>query len=98
MRSKFVVGLDKVQSDQPFTDYIKAKDCAWWHWIPGFWIVIDYSGELDCARLRDDLNLIYPDARKMVIEIPGGEGSGSWAGFGPRSEQQNMFTWFEENW
>ncbi len=98
MRKRFVVALDsntQEQNDQ-FKDYIRVHRLGWWYWIDGFWLLIDSSGELTAKKLRTDLGKIYSNVHKLVLELKGNDDT--WSGFGPTSEDKNMFSWLNRNW
>lgn len=98
MKKRFIVALSSSTSerDEAFTGYIKAKNLGWWHWINNFWLLADSSGQLTAEKLRDDLDDLYPKVRKMIFELSS-EGD-TWAGFGPKTKDNNMFDWVDKYW
>tara|TARA_B100000959_G_scaffold244599_1_gene268639 strand:- start:2911 stop:3207 length:297 start_codon:yes stop_codon:yes gene_type:complete len=98
MKKRFVVALDsntKKQNDE-FKEYIEEHGFAWWYWIDGFWLLVDSSGKLTASKLRTDLGEIYPGVHMLVLELQGDDDT--WSGFGPNTENRNMFSWLERNW
>ncbi|MDE0334386.1 MAG: hypothetical protein OXI64_05460 [Defluviicoccus sp.] len=96
MKRRFVIaveGLDQSQTKQ-VSDLFREK-YGWWHWIDGFWLVTDVSGNLNAQKIRDMIGEINPNCRRMVIEVAN---SGSWAGYGPNTEERNMFRWIRKTW
>ncbi len=98
MRKRFVVALDSNTGEQneQFKEYIRDLRLGWWYWLDGFWLLTDSSGELTASELRDDLGEIYPGVRKLVLELRGDDDT--WAGFGPKNDAKNMFSWLKRNW
>ena len=96
MRKKFIVAVDDPTAAQKkkLSEYFKGK-YGWWHWIGGFWMVTDSTGELTAAMIRDKVGELAPNTRRLVMEI---KESGGWAGFGPTTESKNMFKWIRETW
>ena len=98
MNKRFAVALDsstKAQNEE-FVKYIRDNGYGWWHWIDNFWLLTSSSGELTAEKLRDDLGEIYPGVHKIVLELRGD--NDIWSGFGPKSENKNMFTWLKKYW
>lgn len=98
MKKRFIVALDSSTSEQDkiFINYLKAKNVGWWHWLNNLWLIYTDTGDLTARKIRDDLNVIYPTTNKIIFELSGD--SDTWSGFGPSSEERNMFKWIHENW
>lgn len=98
MKKRFVVALDSytdIQNNE-FKSYIKDNGYGWWHWINGFWLLVDNTGDLTAKKLRDDLAVIYPGVHKLILELRGDDDT--WSGFGPKTENKDMFSWLKKNW
>lgn len=95
MKKKFIVAIDSSNNEinDKIIQYAKDNKFGWWHWIQDFWILSTYR-EVDAATIRNDLNEITLN-RKLILEV---KEPGSWAGRGPNSDDENMFTWIKENW
>lgn len=98
MKKRFIVLLDSETREQnkKFKSYIKEDKYNWWHWLNNSWLVIDESGELTAAKLRTDLADFFPGVHKLVIELK--DKNDTWAGYGPSTEDENMFKWLKKNW
>lgn len=89
----FVVGANPLtkQEEKRFQDWAGAW-AGWWHWIDGFWMVVDQTGILTATQIRDALYAISPTATTFVLEVSAVE---DWAGLGPVDEGKAMFPWIE---
>lgn len=98
MKKRFAVALDSYTDVQnkEFKAYIKDNGYGWWHWINGFWLLVDSTGELTAKKLRDDLGVIYPGVHKLILELNGDDDT--WSGYGPRTGDKDMFSWLNKNW
>jgi hypothetical protein len=98
MKKRFIVGLDHstTEQDTAFREYLRASGLNWWHWISDMWLLVDPYGQFSASQLRDKLNEIYPTVRNIVIEIR--SDGDTWSGYGPKSEDKNMFTWIRGKW
>lgn len=83
-------------SDAKFLAYIKENGLGWWHWLGDSWLLVDKSLQLTADNVRDKLNEIY-GCHNMVILIRG-DGTDTWAGFGPKAEERGFFPWIRTNW
>lgn len=95
MKKKFIVAaspLTQIESKE-ISKLFKGK-YGWWHWIDDFWLVTDSTGQLNASSIRDQIIGIAPSARVMVLDVQGY----IWAGHGPNSREENMFTWMWDNW
>ncbi len=96
MKKRFLVAVSSVtSSDQEKINDLFRDKYGWWHWIDGFWLVIDSKGELTPEVISNMINDAKPNARRLVMEINDWE---SWFGYGPNSEEKNMFRWLKETW
>ena len=95
---KFIVALDKSSKEQNqiFVQFCKEKKVGYWHWLSNLWLITTTSEEFSAKWLRSKLREIYPNIHLMVFEISK-EGD-TWAGFGPNSEDRNMFNWLKTTW
>jgi hypothetical protein len=95
---RFIISLDKTTNSQEkeFIEYIKENRYGWWHWLSHTWLIVDSRDYLNAAKLRDKLDEIFPSVYNLVIELRSKDDT--WSGFGPTSEEKNMFNWLEKNW
>ena len=96
MKKHFVVAVGPIllEEEKAIIEYFHGKH-TWWHWIGGFWLVIDSSGKLTAENIRDHVHVVAPNARILVLEVQKGH---DWAGIGPETEQKNMFRWIRKFW
>lgn len=95
MRRRYIVAVSGLTKDDEklFLDFLKEKKLAWWHWIDGFWLLLDRRDAVSAVSLRDKLHELSSSRRSLVLEV--GEDV-TWAGFGP--SKQGMFRWIKETW
>ena len=100
MKKRFVVchSAGTTAQDQAFKDWLNSKSLGWWHWISGSWLVVDHFGILSAMDFRDALGQTHPGIRSLVVELPPGDVSHKWAGFGPNTPQNSMANWLNETW
>lgn len=96
MKRRFVVLVDchSVSERNRVTQFLRDSPYGWWSWIKNSWLVVDNSGDLTPASLRDMIGQVVPK-RRLVIEVSDQK---SWSGFGPSGEDRNMFTWLHNTW
>jgi hypothetical protein len=82
-------------SESAFVDFCRNEKLAWWHWLPGFWLVRDNKGKVKPSSIRDAIGGIEPTARCIVLPIKPERG---WAGQGPSADNNDMFKWLRSNW
>jgi hypothetical protein len=90
MKKFFVVGIEPMtaEQDRSFIEYLRGLRVGWWHWIPNFWLVTGNT-EAGCSEIRDELDRIAPGNTNLVLEVD----PINWAGFGPTTDERNMFVW-----
>ena len=99
MKKRFIVILDSHKPEQAkrFNDEFVRGSFGWWHWISNAWLLIDSKGNWTAAEIRQQTSEFFPGINNFVLELRG-DGTDTWAGFGPKSEKRNMFTWLDQNW
>jgi hypothetical protein len=97
MSKRVAVAAESLSTEQSnaFTNWVEAKGFGYWHWIDGFWLIVSPSGQIDLQVVAEKLNELSPSSNNLVLEVPQPSG---WYGYGPKSEQKNMFTWLKETW
>lgn len=97
MKKRFVVLVNDQNQEQEksFIAYLNRNNCGWWHWLENSWLIVDLSGILTPDIIRDEVNKISPNSYSLVVEVPMNK---NWSGFGPNSENSNMFKWLHESW
>jgi hypothetical protein len=98
MRKRFIVMVDKgpENAEEKFKNWIGERKLGWWHWIDGAWFLVGTADELTPSDVRDAVRECYGPANCMVLEVKGNRGK--WAGFGPKTDNDDMFAWFLKNW
>jgi hypothetical protein len=99
VKTRFVVSVTPgtPEQNESFKNYLNNIGVGWWFWITGTWLVVDLKGKATATSLRDAVTQIFPTLNTMVIEIREGS-SITWAGYGPKTKQQDMFKWMRETW
>jgi hypothetical protein len=96
MKKHFVLAVGPIspEEEKAITAYLQGKH-AWWHWIGGFWLIIDSSEKLTAETIRDHVHTVAPSARILVLEV---QRSSDWAGIGPQTKEKDMFRWIQQFW
>jgi hypothetical protein len=102
MKKRFIVAVDSAtaEQDEAFREYVRVNRLGWWHWLSHLWLLVDPTGSQTASRLTDVLLGIYPGVSTLVLELredSPGVFSGHWSGYGPASEEGNMFAWIRRN-
>lgn len=100
MKKRFVVLIDSSTKEQndAFLNFIRQSGVfGWWHWLNGSWLLVSSSPLNTSQQIRDKITEIYPGVNNIVLEFRE-DGTSTWNGFGPQSEERNMFKWMHENW
>jgi hypothetical protein len=97
MKRRFLIATGQLtpEQTQAFLTHVQSSGLAWWHWMPGFWLVIDWSDRVSELSLMQALQSIAPGVYCLVMQVPE---SNAWAGFGPNQDPQNMFSWLNDLW
>ena len=98
MKKRFIIFIEdstKEQNDS-LLDWIRSENIGWWHWFQGSWLLSNARGHLSASVIRDKLKQIYGTSNTFVIEL--NNGGDTWSGYGPDTDQKNMFTWIKKNW
>ena len=98
MKKRFIVSVDNFtkEQDQLFIKYIEENGLEWWHWLSHTWLLVNPSGNISIEVLRDKVLEIYKSEYNLVVEITVNQDT--WAGFGPLTDEKNMFEWLHSNW
>lgn len=92
--TQFVIGIEKLTERENESVRKHFSDVgAWWNWIPGFWMVITRE-DMRPSKLRDDIRELVPNKNLIVVRAE----STGWSGFGPATENRDMFSWIKRNW
>ena len=96
MNRFFIIGIDPITKEHflAIEAWVKEKDVGWWHWIDGMWLIVSSDPTLSVTSIRDQLKEVANGVTNLVVEID----PITWSGFGPESEQRNMFTWLHKYW
>ncbi len=99
MKKRFVVLLESAtpQQDEEFRKWVDEQSFGYWHWLGQSWLLVDRVKNSDAHAIRDKAIVIYDDINLIVLDVTA-QSQGKWAGFGPQSEESDMFKWFHENW
>ena len=100
MKRRFVVAIDGLTDAQENqVSELFLEKYGWWHWIDGFWLLVDSTDELTPASIRGMIGTVKPTARRIVLEVLEVSGqTSSWAGYGPTGDDHTMFKWLRETW
>jgi hypothetical protein len=98
MKKRFIVSVDNssIEQQKVFMEYINKNNLGFWHYLANTWLLTDSRGVLACSELRDVVRDTFFNEHNLVIEIS--STGDTWAGFGPKNDTENMFTWIKKNW
>ena len=90
------VGSSNEKQTDAFLKFIEANDLYWWHWLENFWLIIDSKNQVNIISIRNELEITHPETDNLVIEL--NDNGDTWAGYGPSTEEKNMFNWLKKTW
>lgn len=98
MKKRFVVSINDSEDEQErkFIDFLRENGLSWWHWLANTWLVVDAKGKFSASDFRDTVKEVFKNEHVLVIEMR--EDGDTWSGFGPNTENRNMFRWLKTNW
>ncbi|MBS1509836.1 MAG: hypothetical protein JST86_03295 [Bacteroidetes bacterium] len=98
MKKRYIVCINnsKKEQEEKFIEFLKDNSLAWWHWLPNTWLLSENTGRLSASFIRDAVKEIFDNEYNIVFEIS--QTNDTWSGFGPSSENKNMFKWLKNNW
>lgn len=98
MKKRFIICVNSSTKEQEtkFLGFIKNENVGWWHWLSNTWLIYDLNNGITAAHLRDKAVEIFEQENVLVIEL--GKDYDTWQGFGPSSEDKNMFKWLHDYW
>ena len=98
-KRRFIVAIDELteQEESTFAEYLKKSDLSWWHWINGFWLLVDEEEKLCAADIRSEIKKIAPGKTTIVIQT-GNMKDWTIAGFGPIEPTINVTRWLDTVW
>lgn len=98
MKKRFVICVNSSTKEQEnkFVEFIKTQNVGWWHWLTNTWLISDSNGKTNASHWRKNAVEIFKQEHILVLEI--GQDNDTWSGFGPSSEDKNMFKWIKDNW
>jgi hypothetical protein len=102
MKKRFVIMLGDnatAQQHEAFRLWLKTSYpyLGWWHRVTNTWLLVDLTGGITAAILRDAVMQTFPGVYNMVLEFAA-NGQSTWAGFGPNTGVVDWFAWIKENW
>jgi hypothetical protein len=99
MKKRFIVALNAStpEAEKAIVAFLKRHGVSWWHWLRNVWLVSDSEGKLSAKEIRDGIREILPGVNSFVIQL-NSDGSDTWSGFGPKSDDKDMFSWIHKNW
>ena len=98
MKKRFIICINNStkEQDEEFMTFIRSNNLSWWHWLSNIWLISDKQGKLTASQIRDEIKIIFDNEYNLVLEI--NNEKDTWAGFGPKTEDKNMFKWLKNNW
>ena len=88
MNKRFILCVNSSTPEQSkaFTEHLRRKGVGWWHWLANTWLIVDSTGNLTAAEIRNDAMEIFPGVYNFATEL---QGDDTWAGFGPNGEKRS---------
>lgn len=98
MKKRYIVCVNNSteEQEQKFLEYIKEQGFGWWHYLKNTWLIIDVLDKSDVSGIRDNVMKAFEGEYTMVFQL--NEKEGTWSGFGPKSDERDMFKWIKEKW
>lgn len=95
MSRKFVIATTRLSAEESEAiSRLFDGRCSWWHWIDDFWLVVDPSDSLTANSITDEIRSVAPKAQIFVAQV----NNLLWSGYGPSTEERNMFSWLRRIW
>ncbi|MDE2888796.1 MAG: hypothetical protein OXR72_11320 [Gemmatimonadota bacterium] len=95
--NRFIIAVHGFDSDEQkqLSDFFsESEGCGWWHWIDGFWLVVDTQGKFNVAAIQEKIREIGAPGRSLVLCVS----PNAWSGYGPNTRDKDMFRWIHSNW
>jgi hypothetical protein len=98
MKKRFVVLIESSTKEQndSFLGWIESENIGWFHWFQNTWLLSNPRGHLSASDIRSQVKQAYGSANTLILELQGT--NDTWSGFGPNTEQKDMFKWVKRNW
>jgi len=98
MKNRFIVCVNKSTEiqEKEFFDACAVRGFGWWHYLSNTWLLVREGDNIAVAEIRDLVIKYFDDEYNMVFKL--NENEGTWAGFGPASEDKNMYKWIWDYW
>ena len=99
MKKRYIVCINNstAEQEQLFINYAKENGLGWWHWLNNVWFLVDSSNKVSSEVIRDKIIEIFNGEFNIVVEL-NSNGVDTWNGYGPSSENNDMFRWVDKNW
>lgn len=95
MARYFTLSTDPIQPEETRAFQEKIESCAWWHWLPNYWLIVDPQEQLTASVIVDHLHAINPRTRALALQIERIE----WAALTRPDEQgKDMAGWLRRTW
>ncbi|ENG7518036.1 hypothetical protein ABVD55_001181 [Vibrio harveyi] len=94
---RFIVAAQgmSVDAEKQLKDYFQENGLGWWHWIENVWLITSNRDDINATDIHDKIDKSPVNVRVLVIEI---DRSKDWTGYGPSTENNNMFEWLRTSW
>jgi hypothetical protein len=98
MGKRYIVCVDNstVDQEKEFLEYLRENNFGWWHHLNNTWLLAKATKNSEKEGIRDNVRKIFMNENNMIFELNSDESS--WAGFGPNTEDSDMFKWIKKNW
>lgn len=98
MKKRFIICVNNSTKEQEnnFVEFLKSQKVGWWHWLSNTWLISDNNGKTNASYWRDHSRDVFENENILVIEI--NNEKDTWSGFGPSTDEKNMFKWLHDNW
>ena len=100
MKRRFIVLLDSAtpEQDKEFKKWVKEQGFGYWHWLSQSWLLVSTDSDVKAGDVRSKAMEIYDECDRLLVLELRGTSHDTWAGFGPRKQTTNMFTWIKNHW
>ena len=92
--SKYIVSVDQGTPEQESLFVKLISKYGYWHWVSGTWLI---NANISIEEMTEIVRTNFVGKNFIINRID----TGTWRGFGPKSEEPNganMFKWINKNW
>jgi hypothetical protein len=95
MKRHLILATEPLQSSEEAQLLQSIGTPYYWHWIPNFWLLVDYTGAVTVTSLRDAVARLNPKVQCLALEVD----PVTWAAMSRGNAQGVAHTdWISQSW